>query len=400
MSQFSLTFTRNSLKMVTRTIINAINELIQVYPIIVLTGPRQSGKTTLLRNMFTEYRYVSLENPDNRSFAENDPNGFLELYDQKVIFDEVQRVPTLLSYLQTIVDDSKMMGQFILSGSQNFNLMKNITQSLAGRVGLFKLLPFDFAELKSANLLPSDYPEIIVKGCYPTLYDRPMPTTAFYANYVETYLERDVTDLLSVKDINLFRTFLKLCAARIGQQLNITNLSNESGISVPTVKSWLSILESSYILYQLPPFFNNFNKRLVRSSKLYFYDTGLACFLLGIKSEIALTEGSFKGALFENLVINEYVKQNFHKNLYHNFYYWRDSNGHEVDLMVSNETAYDVVEIKATKTILSRLFDGLDLLASIGKDTISRKILVYGGQQTQNRTHYRVWAWQDIAIGF
>ena len=386
--------------MVTRTIINAINELIQVYPIIVVTGPRQSGKTTLLRDMFGEYRYVSLENPDNRSFAENDPNGFLQIYDQKVIFDEVQRVPTLLSYMQTIVDDSKMMGQFILSGSQNFNLMKNITQSLAGRVGLFKLLPFDFSELKSSSLLPLNYTQIIVKGCYPTLYDRPIPTTAFYANYVETYVERDVTELLAVKDINLFRTFLKLCAARIGQQLNMTHLSNESGISVPTVRAWLSILESSYILYQLPPFFNNFNKRLVKSSKLYFYDTGLACFLLGIKNEDALIGSDFRGALFENLVINEYMKQNFHKNLYHNFYYWRDSNGHEVDLMVSNQTAYDIVEIKATKTILSGLFEGLDRLATIGENTINRKILVYGGQQSQKRTHYQIWAWQDIEITF
>ena len=386
--------------MVTRTIINAINELIQVYPIIVVTGPRQSGKTTLLRDMFGEYRYVSLENPDNRSFAENDPNGFLQIYDQKVIFDEVQRVPTLLSYMQTIVDDSKMMGQFILSGSQNFNLMKNITQSLAGRVGLFKLLPFDFSELKSSSLLPLNYTQIIVKGCYPTLYDRPIPTTAFYANYVETYVERDVTELLAVKDINLFRTFLKLCAARIGQQLNMTHLSNESGISVPTVRAWLSILESSYILYQLPPFSNNFNKRLVKSSKLYFYDTGLACFLLGIKNEDALIRSDFRGALFENLVINEYMKQNFHKNLYHNFYYWRDSNGHEVDLMVSNQTAYDIVEIKATKTILSGLFEGLDRLATIGENTINRKILVYGGQQSQKRTHYQIWAWQDIEITF
>ena len=386
--------------MVKRTIINAINELIKAYPIIAVTGPRQSGKTTLLKDMFSEYRYVSLENPDNRSFAENDPNGFLQLYNNKVIFDEVQRVPTLLSYLQTIVDDSKIMGQFILSGSQNFNLLKNITQSLAGRVALFKLLPFDFSELKSANLLPLDYPEIIVKGCYPTLYDRPMPTAAFYANYVETYVERDVTELLSIKDLNLFRTFLKLCAARIGQQLNFTNLSNEAGISVSTVKSWLSILESSYILYQLPPFFNNFNKRLVKSPKLYFYDTGLASFLLGIKSADILVKSDFKGALFENLIINEYMKQNLHNNLYHDFYYWRDSNGHEVDLLVSNQTAYDIIEIKATKTVLPKLFEGLDLLATIGQNTINRKILVYGGQQTQNRTQYQVWAWNDIKIEF
>ncbi len=386
--------------MIKRSIAKAITELMLVYPVIAVTGPRQSGKTTLLKSMFEDYRYVSLENPDNRLFAEQDPNGFLELYNQKVIFDEVQRVPSLFSYIQTSVDESKMMGQFVLSGSQNFSLMKNITQSLAGRVALFKLLPFDFEELQSHNLLPLNYASMIVRGFYPALYDRPIPTSVFYANYIETYVERDLSELLNVKDIRLFRTFLKLCAGRVGQQLNMTNLANEAGISQQTVKSWLSILESSYIVYQLPPFYKNFNKRLVKSTKLYFYDTGLVSFLLGIKSEKAIHESEFKGALFENMVINEYMKQNYHHNLYHEFYYWRDSNGHEVDLMVSNETAYDIVEIKATKTILPKLFQGLDLLKNIGKEIIKQKILVYGGDESQNRTDYKVWAWKDIRIDF
>ena len=386
--------------MIERNIAKEINELMLVYPVIALTGPRQSGKTTLLKSMFKDYRYVSLENPDNRLFAEQDPNGFLELYNQKVIFDEVQRVPSLFSYIQTLVDESKIMGQFILSGSQNFSLIKSITQSLAGRVALFKLLPFDFEELQSQNILPPDYASMIMRGCYPALYDRPIPTSAFYANYIETYVERDLSEILNVKDIRLFRIFLKLCAGRIGQQLNLTNLAKEAGISIPTVKSWLSILESSYIVYQLPPFFNNFNKRLVKSTKLYFYDTGLVSYLLGIKSEKSIQESEFKGALFENMVINEYIKQNYHHNLYHEFYFWRDSNGHEVDLLVSNETAYDIVEIKATKTILPKLFDGLDLLKNIGKETINRKVLVYGGKESQNRSNYKVWAWNDIRLDF
>nr|WP_299421021.1 ATP-binding protein [uncultured Emticicia sp.] len=386
--------------MIERNIAKVIKELMLVYPVIALTGPRQSGKTTLLKSMFEDYRYVSLENPDNRLFAERDPNGFLELYNQKVIFDEVQRVPSLFSYIQALVDESKIMGQFILSGSQNFSLIKSITQSLAGRVALFKLLPFDFEELQSQNLLPHDYASMIMRGCYPALYDRPIPTTAFYANYIETYVERDLSEILNVKDIRLFRIFLKLCAGRIGQQLNLTNLAKEAGISIPTVKSWLSILESSYIAYQLPPFFNNFNKRLVKSTKLYFYDTGLVSYLLGIKSEKSIQESEFKGALFENMVINEYIKQNYHHNLYHEFYFWRDSNGHEVDLLVSNETAYDIVEIKATKTILPKLFDGLDLLKNIGKEKINRKILVYGGKESQNRSNYKVWAWNNVKIDF
>ncbi len=386
--------------MIERNIAKVIKELMLVYPVIALTGPRQSGKTTLLKSMFKDYRYVSLENPDNRLFAERDPNGFLELYNQKVIFDEVQRVPSLFSYIQALVDESKIMGQFILSGSQNFSLIKSITQSLAGRVALFKLLPFDFEELQSQNLLPHDYASMIMRGCYPALYDRPIPTTAFYANYIETYVERDLSEILNVKDIRLFRIFLKLCAGRIGQQLNLTNLAKEAGISIPTVKSWLSILESSYIAYQLPPFFNNFNKRLVKSAKLYFYDTGLVSYLLGIKSEKSIQESEFKGALFENMVINEYIKQNYHHNLYHEFYFWRDSNGHEVDLLVSNETAYDIVEIKATKTILPKLFDGLDLLKNIGKEKINRKVLVYGGKESQNRSNYKVWAWNNVKIDF
>ncbi len=386
--------------MVNRTIVEGINAYMQRYPVVALTGPRQSGKTTLLKGMFPDFRYVSLENPDNRAFAENDPNGFLQLYDQKVILDEVQRVPALLSYIQTIVDSNNMMGQFILSGSQNFNLMKSITQSLAGRVALFKLLPFDMMELKSAGLLPSDYEQLILKGSYPALYDRSIPFASFYANYIETYIQRDVTELLSIRDFGLFRTFLKLCAARIGQQLNIANLSSETGVSVPTLRSWISILESSYIMYQLPPFFKNFNKRLVKSPKLYFYDTGLASFLLGIRNEKTLLESEFKGALFENMIITEYVKQNYHNNLYHDFYYWRDSNGHEVDLLVSNDTAYDAIEIKSTKTILPKQFAGLDFLANIGGDAIRRKILVYGGESSQKRTHYQIWAWSDIKFEF
>jgi len=386
--------------MVNRTIVEGINAYMQRYPIVALTGPRQSGKTTLLKGMFPDFRYVSLENPDNRAFAENDPNGFLQLYDQKVILDEVQRVPALLSYIQTIVDSNNMMGQYILSGSQNFNLMKSITQSLAGRVALFKLLPFDMTELKSAGLLPSDFEQLILKGSYPALYDRSIPFASFYANYIETYIQRDVTELLSIRDFGLFRTFLKLCAARIGQQLNIANLSSETGVSVPTLRSWISILESSFIMYQLPPFFKNFNKRLVKSPKLYFYDTGLASFLLGIRNEKTLLESEFKGALFENMIITEYVKQNYHNNLFHDFYYWRDSNGHEVDLLVSNDTAYDAIEIKSTKTILPKQFAGLDFLANIGGDAIRRKILVYGGDSSQKRTHYQVWAWSDIKLEF
>jgi len=387
--------------MIARKITEAIQNSIAFYPIIALTGPRQSGKTTLLKYMFPGYRYVSLENPDNLAFAQNDPNGFLSLYDKMVIFDEVQRAPTLFSYLQTLVDASKIMGQFVLSGSQNFNLMQKIGQSLAGRVALFKLLPFDFGELKKADLLPENYPELLLRGGYPALFDRPIPTTNFYGNYVETYVERDVSDLLNIRDLGQFKLFLRLCAARAGQILNITELSKDAGISIPTLKSWLSILESSYLVYRLQPYFENFGKRLIKSPKIYFYDTGLLCFLLNIRDEEAILLSEQKDALFENFIINDYLKQNFHQNLYRDFYFWRDSNGLEIDLMFHNSPSkFDVVEIKSTKTVLPKLFKNLDEFEKWSGGKVNQKILVYGGTQTQNRTHYLVCAWNDVKIDF
>ncbi len=387
--------------MIKRTLATHIKKMAGLYPIIAVTGPRQSGKTTLLMNMFPDYRYVSLENPDNLSFAINDPNGFLDLYNGQVIFDEVQRAPQLVSYLQTVVDQSRKMGQFMLSGSQNFNLLNSISQSLAGRVALFKLLPFDFAELQSESLLPADFPEILIRGNYPALYDRPLPTADFYANYLETYVERDVPTLLNIKDLSSFRTFVRLCAARSGQVLNFSELARDATISVPTVRSWLSILESSYLVYQLPPYFRNFNKRLIKSPKLYFYDTGLLCFLLGIKTAEQLLLSEQKGAIFENFIINEYMRQNLHQNLHREFYYWRDSNGLEIDLMVGGDSpAFDLVEIKASKTIIQKMFNNLDEVEKLAAGLSNRKVLVYGGVLSQKRSDYQVWAWQDVALHF
>lgn len=387
--------------MIQRTLAAQIQVMLRLYPIVAVTGPRQSGKTTLLVNMFPDYQYVSLENQDTRSFAVNDPNGFLDLYSQKTIFDEVQRAPQLFSYLQARVDKSGAMGQFILSGSQNYSLMSSITQSLAGRVAMFRLLPCDFSELRNAGKLQEDYAQILIKGNYPALYQRPIPPSDFYANYTETYVERDVSDLLKIKDIALFRTFLRLCAARSGQLLNLADLARDAAISVPTVRAWLSILESSYLVYQLPPYFRNFSKRLVKSPKLYFYDTGLLCFLLGIKSVEQLAFVENKGAIFENFIINEYVRQNFHQNLHREFYYWRSSNGLEVDLLIGGDSpAFDLVEIKATKTIAPKMFNSLDQVGELAGNRLGKKILVYGGNQSQKRSDYQVWAWADVKLVF
>jgi uncharacterized protein len=380
--------------MIERQIAKAINALKDKFPVIALTGPRQSGKTTLLKNTFPDYHYVSLEDPNMRDFAQTDPKGFLKQYPERVIFDEVQQVPHLFSYIQTLVDASGQMGQFILSGSQNFQLLQSITQSLAGRVVLFKLLPLDFTELAPQNLLPDEYPDALVRGFFPALFDRNIPSTVFYANYLQTYVERDVVELINVKDLQQFRAFLGLCAARAGQLLNLASLGNECNISQPTAKAWLSILESSYILFQLPPYFQNFSKRIVKSPKLYFYDTGLLCHLLGIRESNAFINTAFKGSLFENLIIAEFYKQNLHQYAHKDFYFWRDSNGNEVDFVIPNATILDIFEIKSSQTIMSDQFKGLDFLQNIAAN-IGTKTLIYGGLENQARTNYVVKGWRS-----
>ena len=381
---------------VKREIINYMNFLKDKYPILALTGPRQSGKTTLLRELFPDYRYISLENPDLRKFAENDPNKFLEEYDSFCIIDEAQRVPHLFSYLQTIVDEKKIMGQYILSGSQNFLLLKNITQSLAGRVALFKLFPFDFNEMKAGNFLSKNYIEAMINGFYPAIYDRNIPSTTFYKNYIETYVERDIAELVNIRDMRTFRTFLSLCASRAGSLLNLSSLANDCNITQPTAKSWLSLLESSYIIYLLHPYHKNFDKRVIKSSKLYFYDTGLLCHLLKIKDEKQIKFNTYKGHLFENMIVMELVKQNYHQNLMKEFWFWRNSDGREIDLLSQEDDFLDVFEIKSTATIAPNLFKELEYFDKLAKDEIGTKTLIYSGLQTQDRTFAKVLSWFDI----
>ncbi len=379
-----------------RNIIHQFKVLKKQYPILAVTGPRQSGKTTLLKSFFSDYKYVTLENPDMRKYALTDTKGFLAEFDNKVIFDEAQRVPELFSYLQAIVDEKKIMGQFILSGSQNFQLLNNISQSLAGRVALLKLLPFDFKELQSGKLLPEDYHKLMYTGFYPAIYDRGISPTTYYSNYVQTYIERDVLELTHIKDLKLFRNFLLLCASRAGQLLNLNNIANECGISQPTAKAWLSILESSYIVFQLQPYYQNLSKRIVKSPKLYFYDTGLLCYLIGIRKPDKLSTHPFKGALFENMIIGEYIKRNHHFGLAKDYWFWRDSQGHEVDLLSIEEDGWDAFEIKASKTINTDFFKELDYFGKLAGDKLKQKYLVYADDINQNRTHYQVLGWDKI----
>jgi predicted AAA+ superfamily ATPase len=366
------------------------------YPILVLTGPRQSGKTTFLKNEFKHYTYVNLENLDNRNYALDDPNGFLVQQGNFVIFDEVQRVPELFSYLQTKVDQDKIMGQYILSGSQNFHLMRNVSQSLAGRVALFKLLPFDHQEMLDASWLDEDYAVNLQKGFYPAIYDRKIPSKVFYSNYIQTYVERDLSELIQVKNLKQFRNFITLCAARVGQLVNLNSLANECGITQPTAKSWLSVLETSFILYQVQPFHANMNKRVTKSSKLYFYDTGLLCFLLKINDATSLKTSPYKGSLFENFVINEFVKQNYHQHLLLDFWFWRDAVGHEVDFIWQSSNQLNIVEIKASETILPSMFKGLNYFEKLMPEFIESKTLVHTGSFDQSRSAGMVLSWKNI----
>lgn len=381
---------------VLRTLIEEMVVYKNKYPILALTGPRQSGKTTLLRELFPDYTYLSLENPDIRSFAEKDPNAFLKQYHSYCIFDEVQRVPALFSYLQTLVDEQKIMGQFILSGSQNFHLMKNITQSLAGRVALFKLFPFDFQELKSEGLMTGDYAEVMLRGFYPALFDRDIPSKTFYNNYIQTYVERDIAELVNIRDMRTFRVFLSMCASRAGQLLNLNSLANDCGITQPTAKAWISLLESSYVIYLLQPYHKNFDKRVIKSPKLYFYDTGLLCHLLKIRDVEQIRLHSFKGNLFENMIISEMVKRNYHRNAMEEFWFWRDSNGNEVDVIRQYDELLDIFEIKSTRTLKPELFKGLDYFHNLAKDEVKSKTLVYTGDESQNRTGVQVLAWNEL----
>jgi predicted AAA+ superfamily ATPase len=379
-----------------RTIKKQMDIYMKKYPVLVLTGPRQSGKTTFLRKQFPKFSYVNLENVDLRNYALKDPNGFLSEYDKFVIFDEVQRAPELFSYLQTKVDEDKIMGQYILSGSQNFHLMRSITQSLAGRVALFKLLPFDMQEMEKAGWLDEDFAVNLQKGFYPGIYDRQIQPKFFYNSYIQTYVERDLSELIQVKDLKQFRNFISLCAARAGQLLNLNSLATECGISQPTAKSWISVLETSYIIYQLQPYHSNFNKRITKSPKLYFYDTGLLCYLLKINDSKSLKTSSHKGSLFENFVINEYVKQNYHQNLMFDYWFWRDAVGHEIDFIWQNSEKLNLVEIKASETIMPDMFRGLSYFEKLAPETIQTKTLVHTGSFNQNRTSAKVLSWKNI----
>ncbi len=368
--------------MIRRDLSDKIRQLSEKFPIVTITGPRQSGKSTLLKHLFPDYRYVSLENPDIRSFAIDDPNGFIKTFDNHTIIDEAERVPSLFSYLQTHIDDANETGMYMLAGSRNFHLMAAIDQSLAGRTAVLKLLPFSRNELNEAGRLPGSINNQIFIGFYPRIYDKDIAPTDYYPSYIATYVERDVRSILNIGDLGRFIRFIRLCAARIGQMLNKSNLATEAGVTIPTVESWLSVLEASYILYRLEPNFNNYNKRIVKTPKLYFYDTGLACSLLGIRSAEQLDTHFLRGALFENLVINQFIKDNLNRGNTPDLTFWRDSTGLEVDLIETIGLTQHGYEIKSGSTFNPSFFDGLEKWGNLSGTPESCRSVIYTGTQS------------------
>ena len=382
--------------MIERTITAKLQRMTTLYPIVLLTGPRQSGKSTLLREKFPEYQYVSLEDLDNRAFALDDPRGFLDTYPDKTIIDEAQYAPNLFSYLQTHVDLADKEGMYILSGSQNFQLMEQISQSLAGRVAILELLPFSRDEIKSVGLLPKTIDEEIFTGAYPRLFDKEMHPTEYYPYYIKTYVERDVRQLKNVSDLGMFVKFIKLCAGRIGQLLNYSSLANDCGISVSTAQAWLSLLETSYIVYRLRPDFNNFSKRLIKSPKLYFHDVGLACSLLEIKDAKQLGNHYLKGGLFENYVINVFLKRSYNRGEMPQLSFWRDNKGKEVDLLETVENKQFAYEIKAGKTYSSDFSDSLLYWAGLSSADAEHCNIVYGGDKSQRMSKFNLLTINDL----
>jgi predicted AAA+ superfamily ATPase len=364
-----------------RLITSKIFSLKDKFPVLAITGPRQSGKSTLIQNIFPDKPYVTLEDPDIRSLATEDPRGFLSNYPDGAILDEVQHVPQLFSYIQGIVDKSDKTGMFILSGSQNFLLMESITQSLAGRVAIFRLLPFSYAELQDTKFKTGNTNQWIFKGGYPRIYDKNIAPADFYPNYIQTYLERDVRELKAVNDLPAFIKFLKMCAARVGNLLNISSLANDCGISPNTAKAWLSVLEASYVIYLLQPFHSNFNKRLIKSPKLYFYDTGLACSLLNIEKDEQLQTHFLRGGLFENMVIAETLKHFYNAGKQAPCFFWQDKLGREIDLILETANKIIPIEIKSGMTLSKDYFKNLSYWNKLSGNSEDNSFVVYAGIQ-------------------
>ncbi|MBR6774470.1 MAG: ATP-binding protein [Bacteroidales bacterium] len=364
------------MKYVKRQISDAILEAYKYYSVITITGPRQVGKTTLCKNLFPEYEYINLERAAQRNVIEQDIEAFFSANKKNLIIDEIHHLPELLSYIQVIVDEHPER-KFVLTGSSNFKLLHNISQSLAGRTSLFTLLPFSLKEVSDITSISTN--ELLFNGLYPDIFAKKTPASLLYRNYYNTYIERDVHQLINIKNMMAFQTFIRLCAGRVGSECNFSSLANEVGVSSPTINEWISILQSSYILWKLPPYYANINKRLVKSPKLYFYDTGLLCYLLGIEKAEQLQTHPLKGNIFENFVVSEYLKKRFNEGKDSNLFYYRENKGNEVDLLSVNGDKMNICEIKSAQTYSTTFTKGLKHIEALFGDKIEKSFVVYDG---------------------
>lgn len=379
-----------------RSLAESLRRYAASYPVVAVNGPRQSGKTTLVKEIFTDYTYFNLEAPDTRAYARADPHAFLNGLGGQAILDEVQHVPELFSYIQVAVDAEPDKGRFILTGSQNFSMMERISQSLAGRVAIATLLPLTIEEARE-NFSTASIDDLLFSGFYPRIHQDRLDPVEALRFYLQTYVERDVRQLIRIGDLDRFHTFLRLCAGRVGQLLNSSALGGEVGVSHNTIREWLSVLEASYLIFRLQPFHANLGKRLVKTPKLYFVDVGLACHLLGIRKQSQLVGHPLRGALFENLIVAEALKQRLHSGRDNNLLFYRDQVGNEVDLVAEDSSQLHAIEIKSGQTIASDFFKNLNRFAKLtGK--VKSSTLVYGGEAKQNRSEHTVVPWRDFQL--
>jgi hypothetical protein len=386
--------------MIPRTLKKKLLELSGYYPAVVVTGPRQSGKTTLCKMAFPNKAYISLEALDVRDFAIKDPRGFLAEYADGAIIDEVQNAPDLLSYLQSDIDASPQPGRFILTGSQHFGLTQSISQSLAGRCGILLLLPPSLEELRSFQNAPDDLFSILWQGSYPRIYDQNIPAQQWLADYTTTYVQRDVRQVINIGDLQTFSGFLKLCSGRTAQEINLSAIGSDAGVSHNTVRSWLSVLETSFIIHRLPPLHSNIRKQIVKAPKLHFFDSGLACYLLGIQEPNQLYQHPLRGAIFESWVISEIFKATVHNGTQPRVFHYRETRGLEIDLIIEQAKGMDAIETKSGATVSEDFFKNLEVFSDRLKSAAIkypiRKHVVYGGDQTQKRSKAQVLSWRDV----
>ncbi|MFH1428654.1 MAG: ATP-binding protein [Candidatus Margulisiibacteriota bacterium] len=380
--------------MIKRKISEKVLEYSSKFPVVTITGPRQSGKTTLSRMLFPDKPYVSLEELDERTKAIKDPRGFLSQFPDGAILDEAQRAPDLFSYIQTIVDSENWRGLFIITGSQQFEMLSHISQSLAGRTAIVKLLPFSLNEAYS-GIAGLNIDNVLYTGFLPRIFDKQINPSDMASFYINTYLERDIRQLVNVRDLSKFEVFLKICAGRTGQLVNLSSLGNECDVNHNTIKAWLSILEASYILKLQRPYYRNINKRLVKSPKLYFLDTGLAANLVGIRSPEQVSNHPLKGALFETLIVSELLKNNFNRGLPDNIFFYRDHKGNEIDVILDNGFDLDLIEIKLGQTVHDDFFKGFKAFPEI-KDHTYKKQIIFGGEKNSKYKDINIYSWRRI----